>query len=245
MMKYKVGDKVKVREDLQAGKEYNSCYCNEEMTEMAGKIVTIKEANKTRYRLEEYDYNWVDEMFEGLADDPKEPKKRKSKKDDEVISELAKAFNNINNEIKGLSENINKRTMYDDVMQEQIIKKIKEVPLDELTTKVEADVDQYIKTMYGVLPKKIEINNNTTKKEMTGLFHNKFEEILKIVNKGVPLMLTGPAGAGKNHTLEQVAQALSLEFYFTNAITQEYKLTGFIDAGGTYQETQFYKAFKD
>ena len=78
---------------------------------------------------------------------------------------------------------------------------------------------------------------------MSGLFHNKFEEILKIINKGVPLMLTGPAGAGKNHTLEQVAQALDLDFYFTNAVTQEYKLTGFIDAGGTYQETQFYKAY--
>lgn len=36
-----------------------------------------------------------------------------------------------------------------------------------------------------------------------------------------------------------------MDFYFSNAITQEYKLTGFIDATGTYQETQFYKAFKN
>jgi hypothetical protein len=82
-------------------------------------------------------------------------------------------------------------------------------------------------------------------KELTGLFHKKFGEILKIIERGVPLMLTGPAGAGKNHTLEQVAEALDLDFYFTNAVTQEYKLTGFIDANGIYQETQFYKAFKD
>ena len=58
-------------------------------------------------------------------------------------------------------------------------------------------------------------------------------------------MLTGPAGSGKNYTLEQVAKALDLDFYFTNAVTQEFKLTGFIDANGKYQETQFYKAFKD
>lgn len=42
---------------------------------------------------------------------------------------------------------------------------------------------------------------------------------------------------------QQVAEALGLDFYFTNAVTQEYKLTGFIDANGNYQETQFYKAF--
>lgn len=239
MMKYKVGDKVKIREDLKSGKNYGKVYCNDSMPDMAGKIVTIQGIYDTRekiYNIEEMGYRWSEKMFEGKAEDP-------VPNNDKIIKELSKAFSGISDEIKGITESINKRTMYDEVMQEQIIKKIKEVPLDELTTKVEADVDSYIKTMYGVLPKKIEITNNTVKKEMSGLFHNKFEEILKIINKGVPLMLTGPAGAGKNHTLEQVAQALDLDFYFTNAVTQEYKLTGFIDAGGIYQETQFYKAY--
>ena len=237
MMKYKIGDKVKVREDLKAGKDYGGIYCNENMADIAGKTVTISEelSNKCYY-VEETGFRWHEKMFSGKAEDP-------VTNNDKIIKELSKAFNGISDEIKGITESINKRTMYDEVMQDQIIKKIKEIPLDELTTKVEADVDSYIKTMYGVLPKKIEITNNTVKKEMSGLFHNKFEEILKIINKGVPLMLTGPAGAGKNHTLEQVAQALDLDFYFTNAVTQEYKLTGFIDAGGTYQETQFYKAY--
>jgi len=36
-----------------------------------------------------------------------------------------------------------------------------------------------------------------------------------------------------------------LDFYFTNAVQQEFKITGFIDAGGIYHETEFYKAFKD
>lgn len=34
-----------------------------------------------------------------------------------------------------------------------------------------------------------------------------------------------------------------MNFYFTNSVQQEYKLTGFIDAGGVYHETEFYKAF--
>ena len=41
----------------------------------------------------------------------------------------------------------------------------------------------------------------------------------------------------------QVAEALGLEFYFSNAVTQEYKITGFIDANGSFHETQFYQAF--
>ena len=45
--------------------------------------------------------------------------------------------------------------------------------------------------------------------------------------------------------MKQVAKALGLDFYFTNAVTQEYKITGFTDANGRYQETQFYKAFKN
>ena len=232
-MKYKIGDRVKVRSDLKSGKKYKGYYFNKEMANLIGEIVTIKCVYWDRYLIQEDENDWIDDYFEKKVYDPVT----------ETVKELSKSFNNISSEIKELTENINKRTMYDDLIQEQIVQKIKEVPLDELKTKLETDVDNYIRTVYGVLPKKIEITNNEVKKEMTGLFHKKFNEILNIVNKGVPLMLTGPAGAGKNHTLEQVAEALNLDFYFTNAVTQEYKLTGFIDAGGVYQETQFYKAY--
>lgn len=49
----------------------------------------------------------------------------------------------------------------------------------------------------------------------------------------------------RHGTCEKIAECLNLKYYFSNAITQEYKLTGFIDANGKYQETQFYKAFKN
>lgn len=57
--------------------------------------------------------------------------------------------------------------------------------------------------------------------------------------------LTGPAGSGKNVICEQVAKALGLDFYFSNAVTQEYKLTGYGDAMGNFVETQFYKWCKN
>lgn len=75
------------------------------------------------------------------------------------------------------------------------------------------------------------------------VFHEKFETIKACVKKNIPVFLVGPAGSGKNFTLEQVAYDLGLDFYFTNSVQQEYKLTGFIDAGGVYHETEFYKAF--
>lgn len=89
------------------------------------------------------------------------------------------------------------------------------------------------------LKEKREIN------KLTEITHESFELVLKVVNEDLPVYLVGPAGSGKNVICKQVAKALGLNFYFTNAVTQEYKLTGFIDANGTFHETEFYKAFKD
>ena len=75
------------------------------------------------------------------------------------------------------------------------------------------------------------------------MFHKDFDKVLKLVNMKLPVMLTVGAGSGKNFMLEQVSNALNLSFYYTSTITQEYKLTGFIDGGGKFHETEFYKAF--
>lgn len=73
--------------------------------------------------------------------------------------------------------------------------------------------------------------------------HKEYETIKTCIENDLPIYLAGPAGSGKNHTVEQVAKELGYDFYFTNSVQQEYKLTGFIDAGGVYHETEFYRAF--
>lgn len=75
--------------------------------------------------------------------------------------------------------------------------------------------------------------------------HKDFDAVLSLVRASVPVYLYGPAGSGKNVLCEQVARALGLPFYYVNTVTQEYKITGFVDAGGRYIETEFYKAFKN
>lgn len=75
--------------------------------------------------------------------------------------------------------------------------------------------------------------------------HIKYNQIMTCIEVGIPVYLAGPAGSGKNYTVEKIAEELGWNFYFSNSIQQEYKLTGFIDAGGNYHETEFYKACMD
>lgn len=104
-------------------------------------------------------------------------------------------------------------------------------------------IDQYIMDTYGKVEKKVTLVSEFGKHEVPGVQHSKFDTVLKFVANDEPVYLAGPAGSGKNVICKQVAQALGLDFYFTNAVTQEYKLTGFTDANGIFHESQFYKAF--
>lgn len=75
--------------------------------------------------------------------------------------------------------------------------------------------------------------------------HEKYDQIKVCLQCGIPVYLAGPAGSGKNHTVEQIAKELGWNFYFSNSVQQEFKLTGFVDAGGKFHETEFYKACTD
>lgn len=89
------------------------------------------------------------------------------------------------------------------------------------------------------------VMNDQVVHEVGGLFHKDFEKVLKLVNCKIPTMLVGPAGSGKNVCIKQVADAIGLEMYYTNNVSNEFKIMGFVDAGGIYHETEFYKAFKN
>lgn len=68
-MKYKVGDKVRVRSDLEKNKGYGGWYTSESMVKMCGEIVTIRGVRSSSYELEENGFMWTDGMFEGLVED--------------------------------------------------------------------------------------------------------------------------------------------------------------------------------
>lgn len=70
-MKYKVGDKVRVRSDLQINGSYGAYTFVSEMSDYKGSVVAISEVYLTCYCIEEDKgiWSWTDEMFEGLADE--------------------------------------------------------------------------------------------------------------------------------------------------------------------------------
>lgn len=171
---------------------------------------------------------------------------------------------NIESNIGYLAERIGNITQRQDRQSNEVLENFVK-SIDKLGSKVEKISDEYqarlerkdfkewmenytkkfIETTYGILPKTIEIKTENTTKTIQGLTNAIFDKTLKLVNMNVPVMLVGGAGCGKNFMCEQIADALDMNFYYSSTISQEYKLTGFIDAGGTYHATELRKAMED
>lgn len=72
MSKYKIGDKLKVREDLKCGDIYNDVLVSHSMETLAGKVVTIltindEDENDILFTIKEcrdQDFSWSELMFE-------------------------------------------------------------------------------------------------------------------------------------------------------------------------------------
>lgn len=67
-MRYKVGDKVRVRQDLAVGENYGGYFFSRGMEEFKGKILTIENVVCDCYFIEEdkfgFKYSWTGEMLE-------------------------------------------------------------------------------------------------------------------------------------------------------------------------------------
>lgn len=70
-MKYKVGDKVRVREDLVKRELYGGEIAVSDMVNMRRMTVTIGDVDERGYGIEEdpYGYIWTDEMFEPVEEE--------------------------------------------------------------------------------------------------------------------------------------------------------------------------------
>lgn len=122
------------------------------------------------------------------------------------------------------------------VMMDEYAPQLAERVMQNARATIEKEYGKIVRTIEYKVPERGELAEVT---------HEEFETVLNFVMMNEPVMLIGPAGTGKNVICKQVAKILGLDFHFSNAVTQEYKLTGFIDANGVYQETEFYKAFKN
>ena len=120
----------------------------------------------------------------------------------------------------------------------------------KVSDEVKREVEQLPKTeaqteeVKEELPEVTEVKEEKKEPELPKgpVRHSEYETIMTCLEESVPVYLHGPAGSGKNHTVEQICKEKGWEFYFTNSVQQEYKVTGFVDAGGVFHDTEFYKA---
>lgn len=115
---------------------------------------------------------------------------------------------------------------------------------DELENEIKniEDVAASVAKQLDVKPLKIKVGD-----VVTGLAdkHEMFEELVRLVKLNLPIYLWGKHGTGKSFTLEQVAEALGLEFNYYSQVNDEFELKGFMLPDGTYQGTMFYNAYKN
>lgn len=196
-------------------------------------------------------YYWFDkESVEGVTT----PVENESIEKEEDVSMNTELVNNLLETIKEMNE---ERKRDDERRREQ--ENINNETIKELSKSIESISDkhrieyaedkitdfihEFVKKEYGNLPKTLDIRVTDDKTiKVEGLTHKIFPKVLKLVNMGKAIMLTGPAGTGKNFLIEQIANALDGKFFYSSTITQEYKLTGFIDASGNYHSTELRKA---
>ena len=88
-------------------------------------------------------------------------------------------------------------------------------------------------------------DSENEEEENNTIHHEKEELITKLVKRNLPVYLYGPAGTGKTSVCISIAKKLGLKFYFSASVTQEHKLTGFVDANGKYNDTSFFHAFTE
>ena len=68
-MKYKVGDKVRVRKDLEPGNFYGKDYYISSMDRFKGEKCVITEIWDQSYQINNFGYWWSEEMFESVDDE--------------------------------------------------------------------------------------------------------------------------------------------------------------------------------
>lgn len=172
----------------------------------------------------------TDELLREKIEDYLSSSDSKKRVNDLILREL-------NNEIKKQMLIMVKNYIQEYNLEDSINNKLEEKfdqKLEEYSSKIQVPVVHIIK-----------INDTILGQTKGGFYHEKFEQILSQVQLDEPIMLIGPAGSGKNVAVSQVADALGQHMYYTNNASNEFKLTGFIDAGGNYRDTEFYRAFKN
>lgn len=89
----------------------------------------------------------------------------------------------------------------------------------------------------------IEVKVDGKVNSVDGVLNPVFEDVVSLIAANKNVYLFGPAGSGKNVLCGQVAEALGLKFYYQNTLLTKFDLSGFKNAVGDFEKTEFFEAF--
>ena len=89
----------------------------------------------------------------------------------------------------------------------------------------------------------IEVKVDGKVNRVDGVLNPVFEDVVTLIAANKNVYLYGPAGSGKNVLCGQVAEALGIKFYYQNTLLTKFDLSGFKNAVGDFEKTEFFEAF--
>ena len=135
----------------------------------------------------------------------------------------------------------------DVIVDEAMVKSLVANSITELTTDTIATIDELSARIDTLRPKVTHITLKTGEtRQMDGIQHYQFPDVLASLSSGVDIMLVGPAGSGKSSIAQRASQALGLDFGSKSVTAQssEASLTGYMSASGHYVGTSFRERFQ-
>lgn len=123
--------------------------------------------------------------------------------------------------------------------------KLKQYMEGRIDTKVNQEL-QELKAL-AKAHQKLEVKTGDKTSVIKGLKHKQLEQLITYAALRLSPLLVGMAGTGKTHAAEQVAEALSLNFYSMSvgAQTSKSDIIGYMSASGNYVTTHFRKAYEE
>ena len=112
-----------------------------------------------------------------------------------------------------------------------------------LNTRMDKDFEKLKQIVNSTRTIEIKTSKGKKKKLKDKMVHEKFELVLDFLVESIPVLVYGETGSGKTFMAKQIADVNDWDYYFCNQVTEEYKLTGYMDAKGEYQTTSFFEAF--
>ena len=130
-------------------------------------------------------------------------------------------------------------------LQTLFMETLAKMSVDKIVESVMPQIEKKILDEYGMKTVRHEIVvGESAPVTIDGELPPVFDDILTSAMSGNSVMMTGPAGTGKGFMARQVAKVLGAEFYEVNAVSDQYGLTGFVDANSHYVSTPWYDACK-